>query len=61
MKQAKDLISNYCSCAGKTVEMHWKVDGTKDRQITADDVVLFSATPSDVTGKFLGVIANLYF
>ena len=55
------MIAKHGSCTGKEVIVEWKVDGSKDRRIKVDDVVLSSQTPSDVSGTFLGVVANLQF
>ena len=40
-------------CNGKPVEIAWKIEGGKDRDVKVDGRLIFLQTPGDTLGKFL--------
>ena len=49
--KACDELKKDARCRGKTMEIAWKIDGTKDRGIKSDGQLIFLQTPEDTTGK----------
>ena len=47
------------SCAGKPVKIAWKMEGTKDRAVTIDDVPAFLQTSDDSIGNFVAPFLDL--
>ena len=51
-KVADDLKKD-SRCRGKAVEIAWKMDGSKDRGVKIEGIVVFLQSSSDCVGKYL--------
>ena len=58
-RKRNDALTRLCDklkldqkCAGKTVEIAWKIEGTKDRGVKVDGAVIFLQSPLDAAGQF---------
>ena len=61
LTRAADILKKDGRNNGKTVEICWKVDGSKDRQVQVAGQVAFSQTSSDLAGRFLAPFEALTF
>ena len=61
LTKASDLLKKDNRCQGKNVEICWKVEGSKERQVQVDGHVAFQQTLTDLAGRFLPPFENVSF
>ena len=61
LTHAKELLEKHPQNNNKTVNLNWKLTGTKTRNITIDDVPAFTQLATDLTGTFSPNFSSLTF
>ena len=61
LTKAADLLKKDSRNKGKNVEICWKFEGTKDRQVVVDGKTVFQQTSSDLAGRFVTPFEALTF
>ena len=61
LAKACDKLKGNDSCKGKSVEIAWKIEGSRDRGVKVDGNLMFKQSPADLVGSFLAPFEDLAF
>ena len=59
LRKALEIIKKDVRFKGKSPEIHWKIDGSRDRTIMSGGQVVFTQTPIEMEGSFSAPFADL--
>jgi len=59
LKQAMKLVKQDARAEGKSVEICWLTEGSKDRTVKIGDQVVFRQTSTDIAGEFVAPFQNI--
>jgi len=60
LKQALKLIKQDSRASGKSAEICWLIEGSKDRTVKLGDQVVFRQKPTDIGGEFAAPFQNIH-
>ena len=59
LQKVQERLKNEVRCAGKSIEICWKTEGSKDRGVKVDGRMVFLQNPKEITGSFLAPLQDL--
>ena len=59
--KASDALKKDNRCKNKSIQINWKMDGSKDRSVQVDGNIVFRQSPNDIAGKFAAPFEQMSF